>query len=117
VFVLGGTPAGIAAAVRAGREGQDVALATYNDALGGMLANGVCVSDTHFKRPRSALYDEFVEGVRSHYRETFGADSDQYDACKDGYLHEPSVAEAVLTDLVDAEQSVDVYWRDHPTTV
>ena len=115
VVVLGGTPAGIAAAVHAARGGLDARLITYNDSLGGMMASGLGMTDTflHPRKGRSPVLDEFFERVETHYRTTYGAGSEQHDTCNGGLVFEPHVAEEAFDALVDAERSltVDRGWR------
>jgi hypothetical protein len=117
VAVAGGTPGGIAAAVRAGRAGLDVGLFAIREHLGGMMASGLSATDTTLvdrsgetKRPehRSPVVDEFFERVRTHYRVTYGPDSDQLANCDGGLQFEPRVAEQVFDDLV-ADADVEVH--------
>ena len=56
--------------------------------------------------PRGAtggLFLEFVNRIKQHYSETYGADSQQVIDCSDGYRFEPQVAEKVLLEMI-AEQ-------------
>ncbi|WP_207592941.1 FAD-dependent oxidoreductase [Halomontanus rarus] len=115
VVVTGGTPAGVAAAVHAARADLETCLVTYNDSLGGMMASGLSMTDTllHPRKGRSPVLDEFFERVRTHYRTTYGPDSDQYRTCNGGLVFEPHVAEETFEALVDAESSLTVErgWR------
>ncbi|MBI3974274.1 MAG: FAD-dependent oxidoreductase [Chloroflexi bacterium] len=109
LVVAGATPGGIACAVRAAREGLRVLLVSHGTHLGGMFSSGLNVEDTLYLGNRAPLYTEFREGIKRHYRETYGEDSEQYQTCADGRLtFEPKVAEAVLTQMVTAEASLDV---------
>jgi hypothetical protein len=108
VAVVGGTPGGIAAAVRAAREGNDTLLAAYHDHIGGMMASGLSYTDTLTMKARAPVLEEFVAGVRDHYRERYGEDSEQYAYCEDGYVFEPHVAEQVFERLVEDEGSLTV---------
>jgi len=108
VVVLGGTPAGIAAAVRTAREGLATELVAYNDHLGGCLPSlgGI---ETLYQRPRAPVVDEVTERIRDHYRSAYGADSPQFETCTaDHVSFEPHVAEEVLEAVVAAEQSLTV---------
>lgn len=109
MVVLGATPGGIAAAVRAAREGLTCQLVAFNARVGGMMAGGLSVTDTTLSptRSRTPLLDEFFERVRLHYREEYGPDSRQYADCNEGLFFEPKVAEGVFEDLL-AEAGVDV---------
>jgi hypothetical protein len=113
LVVVGATPGGIATAVRAAREGLRVLLVARGRHLGGMLAGGLNVEDTLYLGNRAPLYTEFREGVKAHYRDTYGEDSPQYTTCVAGRLtFEPRVAEAVLTHMVEAEPNVEI-WRGY----
>jgi hypothetical protein len=111
LVVLGGTPAGVAAAVRGAREGLDVDLFTYNDHLGGMMAGGLSRTDAVLEDRRAPIFDEVIAGIREHYRSTYGSDSDQFEACEDGFVFEPHVAEGVFDDLVEGEADVACHFR------
>ncbi|WP_242406234.1 FAD-dependent oxidoreductase [Halostagnicola larsenii] len=115
--VLGGTPGGIAAGIRAAREGHDVLLITYNDHLGGMMTSGLSYTDTLMMKPRSPVFAEFRAAVRDHYRTEFGADSSAYEACEQGYIFEPHVAEEIFDALVADESRLDVLRGYYPTAV
>lgn len=115
--VTGGTPGGIATAVRAAREGCDVLLVTYNEHLGGMMAGGLSYTDTTTMKARTPLLEELVERVRTHYREEYGPDSEQMKYCENGYIFEPHVVEGIFEDFVDAESSLTVVRGFHPIAI
>ena len=106
--VYGATPAGIACAVRAAREGLTVALVHHHAHIGGMWTNGLGVLDTVYDGPRAPLYDEIVARMCELTRRESGADSDayrrtQWDPPEVSSRHPyfaPHVAEAVLDSLV-----------------
>ncbi|HCN28188.1 MAG TPA: pyridine nucleotide-disulfide oxidoreductase [Verrucomicrobiales bacterium] len=112
--IYGGTPGGIAMAVRAAREGLNVILVNHNDHLGGILSNGLGVWDTLWEGKRSPIYDEARKAIFDHYRTTYGEKSPQYrDALpgKSGHTNgkfEPKVAEKTLTELVAKEKRIRV---------
>ncbi len=120
LVVIGGTPAGIACAVRAAREGLGVLLVHHTAHLGGMPANGLGVWDTRYERRRAPLYDEVRAGILAHYRDTYGADSAQFRAALPGAQghtngrFEPHVAERVFTGLVEREARITVVLSHHP---
>lgn len=114
VVVIGGTPGGIAAAVRAAREECETCLVTYRDHLGGMMASGLSYTDTLTMKQRSPILEEFVQSVRDHYLDEYGSDSEQYEHCENGYVFEPHVAETVFDDLVENEPDLDVRYGYHP---
>src|SRR5260221_1838056 len=94
VIVHGGTPAGVMAAVAAARNGHTVALIEINNHVGGVVSGGLTASDMGDVKTIGGLAADFVDRVREHYPETFGADSKQFAACHDGAKFEPGVAGA-----------------------
>lgn len=123
VIVIGGTPAGIVFALRVAREGARVLLVNHTNHLGGMLANGLGVWDTRYERKRAPIYDEVREAIFRHYRETYGANSQQYADARPGLTghsngkFEPLVAENILTSLVQQEAGIEVVLNHYPTNV
>ena len=81
LVVVGGTPGGVAAAIRASREGLRVLLTHYHSHLGGLLSSGIGVLDTQYGGKRAPIHGEFCERLIDHYRDTYGADSEQLKIC------------------------------------
>ncbi len=121
--IYGGTPGGIAMAVRAAREGLDVVLVNRHEHLGGILASGLGVWDTQYEGKRSPIYDEARQAIFDHYRATYGEDSPQYRNAlpgKSGHTNgkfESKVAEQILTDLVTREPRIRVIRHRVPQSV
>ncbi|OAI55516.1 hypothetical protein AYO49_01150 [Verrucomicrobiaceae bacterium SCGC AG-212-N21] len=121
--IYGGTPGGIACAVRAAREGVNVLLINRHDHLGGLLTSGLGVWDSQFEGKRSPIYDEVRAAIMEHYRATYGADSPQYrDAlpAPSGYSNgrfEAKVAEKVIDTLVAREKKITVLRGYEPVAV
>lgn len=67
VLVVGGTPAGCAAALSAARSGKSVCLLEPTRALGGMNANGVDAFDTGSLQAISGIAEEFGTRIAAHY--------------------------------------------------
>jgi len=117
------TPAGIAMAVRAAREGLSVVLVNHNAHLGGILSSGLGVWDTLWEGKRAPVYDEARQAIFEHYRMTYGENSPQYRNAlpgKSGHTNgkfEPHVAELVLTRLVTQEKNITVMHGYYPTAV
>ena len=103
VVVVGGTPAGIAAAVAAARAGSRVVLLEPTRHVGGIVSNGLTNADIQNRRAVAGLFYEFTRRVLDHYRTTYGPNSPQVKACKDGYHFEPSLAEKVFLDMIRGE--------------
>ena len=68
VLVVGATPAGVACALRAAREGVSVLLAEASSHVGGMWVCGVQVFDTRYAGHRCPVLSEFVARIESYYR-------------------------------------------------
>ncbi len=123
LVVVGGTPGGIACAVRAAREGLSVLLVNRHDHLGGILSSGLGVWDTQWEGKRSPIYDETRAAFFEHYRSTYGENSPQYrDALpgKTGHTngrYEPHVAERFVTGLVAREKNITVLKSFIPVAV
>lgn len=80
LVVVGGTPGGIACAVRAAREGLRVLLTHYHGHVGGLWSSGLGAIDTQYAGRRAPLYTEFCDRLLAFYRERYGRDSQQYRA-------------------------------------
>ena len=94
LVVFGGTPAGIAAAVRGARGGLDVVLI--------------------YTGRRAPIFDEIVD----YYRQTYGANSQQLKDYVDTRLtFEPHIAELVLNKLIDNTQNLTVLKPYFPTAI
>ena len=113
VAVIGGTPAGIAAAIAAARGGLDVVLVESSQHLGGLMTSGLGATDIRPNESVGGIFRRFVGLVREHYASTYGEDSEQVRVCNDGYRFEPSVAERLLDKLVGEHERLEVWlgWR------
>jgi len=111
LVVVGGTPAGIAAALAAGRLGHRVALVEAQAHLGGMAASGLSKSDVEKRALIGGLFREFAGRVRAHYCRLLGENSPALAKCYDGYYYEPSVAEHVFEEMLRECAGVTVFRR------
>lgn len=114
LVVIGGTPGGIACAVRAAREGLSVVLVNWHAHLGGIMSSGLGVWDTQWEGKRAPIYNEMRAAFFAFYRAKYGEDSPQYrDALpgKTGHTngrYEPHVAGRLFTELVEKETNITV---------
>jgi hypothetical protein len=118
LLVYGGTPGGIACAVRAAREGLDVLLVSPETHLGGLLANGLTTMDTLYNGARAPLYDELRQGIHDYYRDRYGEDSEQYRRSLPGRpktKYEAHVLERLLDRMVLAESRITLLKAYYPT--
>ena len=74
VAVIGGTPAGIAAAIAAGRAGKTVVLIEQSPVLGGMLSSGVIRLDDLYVESNSGVMEEFRQRVKTYHRTKLAED-------------------------------------------
>ncbi|QDV50460.1 FAD-dependent oxidoreductase [Gimesia fumaroli] len=123
VVVVGGTGGGIAAAVRAAREGCSVLLVQHNGHIGGMMTNGLMQWDALYGGPRSPLFSELLENIENYYINTFGRDSRDHQIIR--YTHEkypigwvePHVAEREYNRLVSREKNITLLLDHCPSAV
>ncbi len=74
VVVIGGTPAGIAAAIAAGRGGKTVMIVEQSPVLGGVLSSGVIRLDDLYVESNSGVMEEFRQRVRTYHRTELAED-------------------------------------------
>jgi hypothetical protein len=55
------------------------------------------------------VYGTFVEKIKQHYVEEYGAESQQVKDASDGYHFEPHVAEKVFRSILKAEKNIKLY--------
>lgn len=108
VVIVGGTPGGITAAIGAARGGCSVVLLDRTAHVGGLPANGLGATDIATRGCTGGLFLEFVQRIKKHYVDTYGAESEQVRVCSDGYHFEPSVAEKVFAAMLAEHPSIKV---------
>lgn len=111
VLVYGGTVAGVAAAIAAARMGCSVLLVERGDHIGGMTASGLGSIDTTRPSAFGGIFVEFIDRVRRHYTETYGAESEQYRLTYGGLFMEPHVAGAILLEMIRETPGIDLRTR------
>ncbi len=123
LVVVGGTPGGIACAVRGAREGLSVLLVQHNKHIGGMLTNALMQWDALWGGARAPIFNEYAKKIEDHYRETYGEGSKEYAAAKYTQTHypmsrfEPSVAERLFNELVSAEKNITTLLSHYPVKI
>jgi flavin-dependent dehydrogenase len=117
LVVIGGTPGGIACAVRAAREGLRVLLVNHTRHLGGFITSGAGGWEATYDGHRSPLYGEMLAGAAAYYRDRYGDGSPQHvlsmpsttsRAHIDRAKVEPRVAELLFNRMIEREQSLTV---------
>lgn len=102
VVVYGGTPAGVAAATNAGREGMRVALIEETYQVGGLTAGGLAHTDFKTFESLGGSWKEFMDRVQDHYRTTYGEGSPPHVESARGGYYEPHVARWVFNDMLES---------------
>lgn len=108
VVVYGATPAGVAAAVSAAREGARTALFQEDRHIGGLASGGLSNTDFKSFEALSGVFREFMQRVRAYYVETHGDGSQQAIECVQGGYYEPRVARLVFERMLE-ESGVTVF--------
>lgn len=117
LVVIGGTPGGIACAVRAAREGLRVLLVNHTQHLGGFITSGAGGWEAPHDGLRSPLYGEMLTGAAAYYRDKYGEGSPQQIASmpsKTSRAHidrpkiEPRIAELLFNQMVEKEKTLTV---------
>jgi NADPH-dependent 2,4-dienoyl-CoA reductase/sulfur reductase-like enzyme len=68
ILIVGGTASGVGAAITAARLGVKVALMEPTNRLGGMITNGVAVTDVRQRDRINGLYEEFRQRIEAYYK-------------------------------------------------
>jgi hypothetical protein len=117
LVVIGGTPGGIACAVRAAREGLCVLLVNHTRHLGGFLTSGAGGWEAPYDGLRSPLYAEIRRETTDYYRRQYGDGSPQHLASIpnpktnshfDRAKVEPRIAEMLFNRMVARAKSLTV---------
>ncbi len=108
VVVYGATPAGIAAAISAARDGEIVQLIEPTNRVGGLLTSGLSHTDIRTFESVTGIFLEFTQRVESFYRTKYGADSPQYKACERGIFGEPSINLKILHEMLAEHSNLSV---------
>lgn len=108
LLVYGSTPAGMAAAVVAARQGQKVVLIEPTKHVGGLLTGGLSFTDFRTLESVTGFFREYMSRVEEYYAQKYGTDSRQYREAFFGAHAEPHVSGLILDRLMAAEKSLRV---------
>jgi hypothetical protein len=108
VVVYGATPAGIAAAILAARQGHAVVLAEPTPYVGGLLTGGLSYTDFRTQESVTGFFREYMDRVLAHYTKKYGAGSTQVRECFRGAHAEPHVSSQVLGEMLAEQKSLIV---------
>jgi NADPH-dependent 2,4-dienoyl-CoA reductase/sulfur reductase-like enzyme len=113
LIVIGGTPGGIACAVRAAREGLSVLLVNHTQHLGGFITSGAGGWEAPYDGLRSPIYGEMITGAGEYYSKTYGVGSSQHllsQPSQTSRAHidrpkiEPRIAEMLFNQMVEKKR-------------
>lgn len=108
VVIYGGTPAGIAAALEAGREELQVVLIEPYSRVGGLMTNGLSHADFRTFEGLTGTYLKFTKRVQKYYIDQYGADSPQAE-CFRGTHAEPHVNQLIFDQMLAELPTVQIW--------
>ncbi len=108
ILIYGATPAGIAAALAAAEGNRSVYLVEPTARIGGMTTHGLSHSDFHSFAALNGPFLQFSQRVLKHYRETYGAESEQVRDSWRGTHGEPSVNLLVFEKMLGEQPTITV---------
>lgn len=111
VVVVGATPAGIAAAVNAARQGKTVALMDEAPFVGGLLSGGLPKADFRSFEAVQGTFREFMNRVETHYAKQYGPQSAEVKLCLRGAQFEPKVARLVFEQMLKEQKNIRVFLK------
>lgn len=111
IAVYGSTPAGIASAVVAARQGRRVALLEPTSHFGGLLTGGLSNTDFRTLEAVTGFYREYMDRVLADYVQRYGKDSKQVEECFFGAHAEPHVSDRVLRAMMAEQPSLRLFLR------
>ncbi len=106
VLIVGGTPAGCAAAIAAARSGKTACILEPTVVLGGAVTSGVSPYDAASEAAICGLATEFCQRVAQYYRDS-GTEGAFLDRTSTVY-YEPHVSAKVWREMVDEHDTIQV---------
>jgi NADPH-dependent 2,4-dienoyl-CoA reductase/sulfur reductase-like enzyme len=122
IIIIGGTPAGIAAAIAAGRSGQKVIIIEQSPVLGGVLSSGVIRLDDYYVASNSGVIESFRQRVRAYHRTELANDPLVKAHLKlppnrpwnlaEGRAWEPHTASRIFAEMVAEHPSISTRYNE-----
>ena len=100
LVIVGGNPGGIMSAISAARMGKTSVILERTEYVGGLPGNGLGATDIATRAATTGLFREFVDRIKQHYVDMYGANSEQVKMASGGYHFEPSVAAKVFDQML-----------------
>lgn len=113
IVVIGGTSAGVGASIAAARMGHKVAFFEETNRLGGMISNGVAVTDVRRPERINGLFEEYRQRVVQFYQTEQGANTSRAEYWN-GLRYEPWVANMLIKRMVYEEPNIDLFFGIRP---
>ena len=125
VVVIGGTPAGVAAAIAAARLGMRVIIVEQSPVLGGVLSSGVNRLDDYVVEANSGVIEDFRQRVKKYHLTELANDpvvkSDIQDPSRwsvaDGRGWEPKTAARIYAEMVAEVPGIATRFGEVPVGV
>jgi hypothetical protein len=108
LVVYASTPAGVAAAVTAARQGRQTLLLEPEDRIGGLLTGGLSYTDFKSQEAVTGFFREYMDRVLAHYERKYGPGSEQARLCFRGAHAEPHVSLAILEAMMAETRGLEV---------
>ncbi|MDA0350482.1 MAG: FAD-dependent oxidoreductase [Verrucomicrobia bacterium] len=122
VVVIGGTPAGVAAAIAAARADKTVIIIEQAPILGGVLSSGVLRLDDKYVESNSGVMDEFRQRVKTYHRTEMAEDPLVKEHIKqnppmrwniaEGRAWEPHTAARIYGEMVAGHKSISTRFNE-----
>ncbi|QDT31403.1 FAD-dependent oxidoreductase [Thalassoglobus polymorphus] len=108
VLVYGATPAGIAAALNAARDGQSVVMITQYQQIGGLVTNGLSNTDFHTFEGLTGTFGQFSNRVHEYYVQKLGEDHEDVKNALRGTRGEPHINQKIFHEMLSEEKSISI---------
>lgn len=117
VVVYGATPAGIFAAINAGRQGHSVALVEEYKHIGGLMTGGLSYTDLLSYEVLGGTMKEYQNRVVAYYKKKYGDNSTQVEQCHRGIHAEPHVTLLIFQQMIAEVSKIQVLTQHRATNV
>ncbi len=111
IAVYGSTPAGIASAVVAARQGHRVALVEPSGHFGGLLTGGLSNTDFRTLEAVTGFFREYMDRVHADYIQHYGKGSTEAEECFFGAHAEPHVSDRILRAMLAEQRTLRLLMR------
>ena len=121
VVVIGGTPAGVAAAIAAARAEKTVVIIEQTPRLGGVLSSGVLRLDDKYVESNSGVMEEFRQRVKAYHRTELADDPLVKEHIKhdppiwniaEGRAWEPHTAARIYAEMIAEHKSISTRFNE-----